>query len=292
MIRSFKQFLRESIVDPLHSSVSPQIFQNPYSDNPQLKEGVQRLIENDLNRLSAVIKIKDVVLVGSILTKRYREDTDLDVHILAEGTAKDDDRLANLAEENSGKLVPGTLHPINYYIITNQKDHERANSLADGVFDIHSNSFIRKPTDRPFDISQYFGEFKKKIEKIDLVTTDLKHDLIDYQQLKNVPKDEIEKLSKMIEDHLKEIEKDAIELVDIYNEIKQARKDAFAGEVTPEEIRKYGEKNRTPGNVIFKLMEKYHYLEFLKRVKDIIGDDMKVTDDEAEKLNQLLNKGS
>lgn len=288
MAKKFKTFLRESIVDPLHNTLSPEIFANPASDNPQLLPHVQSLILSDLNVLQGLIRIKDVVLVGSILTKRYREDTDLDVHILAAGTSEDDEALRNLADEFSNKLVPGTLHPINYYIITNKEDHDRANSLADGVFNVFQNRFIRKPIDRPFDVREYFGAFQKIVSEIDFLKSDLQHELIDYEQLKAVSKDTIKELQKMIEAHLENIEKDAVGLVDIFDRIKKARKEAFAAPVTPEEIRQYGEKNRTPGNVVFKLMEKYHYLAFLSRVKEIIGDDKKVSDKEAEELGKIV----
>ena len=53
--------------------------------------------------------------------------------------------------------------------------------------------------------------------------------------------------------------------------------------MTPDQIRKYGIKNRLPKNVIYKMLEKYHYLKFYKKCKQIL-DDGKVTDDEIKSL--------
>ena len=286
-MKSFNQFLKESIVDPLHDTLSPEVFDNPSSSDATIKPKIINLIKKDLETIGKQVDIKDVVLVGSILTKRYRSDTDLDVHILADGKTEVMDRLS---KDFSEKLVPGTDHPINYYIISSKKDHDRANSLGDGTFDPINNKFLRKPIDRAFDVSEYFAEFKKYVAKITKATSNLKHDLIDYAQLKKAGGPQTEKLQKMIEDALASIEKESVELVDIFAAIKKARKDAFATEVTPDEIRKYGEKNRTPGNVIFKLLEKYHYLQFLAKIKEIIGDNKKVSPEEADKLAALVSK--
>lgn len=286
-MKTFLEFIKESIVDKLQPTLSPQIFDNPESSEPKLKQAIQEQIKRDLASISTKVKIQDVVLVGSILTRRYRYDTDLDIHILGRGIS--DDEMSALAKNMSERRAPGTLHPINYYIISDKKAHDRSNSLADGEFDPIENRFRRKPdTDKPFNITKYFSAFQEKVKSINQITAELRHDLIDYEQLKTAPKSELKRLQKLIEDHLKSIENDAKELIDIYNEIRKGRKDAFEAEVTADEIRQYGSKNRTPGNVLFKLMEKYHYLQFLKRVKDIVGEDIKVSAPEADKLSKLI----
>jgi len=287
-MKSFYQYITESIVDPYHESYSDEVFDDSSTENPKLKTKILNLINKDLEQFKKTLNIKDVVLVGSILTKRYRFDTDLDVHILADGASEAS--MEKFAKDYSEHIIPGTDHPINYFIISNKKDHDRANALGDAEFDIEQNKFRRKPVDRPFDITQYFGDFKKKVDKINSLKADLRHDLIDYESLKKVDKSEVKKLSVLIKDELKKIENTASGLVDIYNKIRQDRKDAFAGEVTPDEIRKYGEKNRTPGNVIFKLMEKYHYLQFLKKIEEILGPDKKLSDKEAEKLAKVVKE--
>jgi hypothetical protein len=109
--------------------------------------------------------------------------------------------------------------------------------------------------------------------------------LFDYEQLNLADKIELKYLRMKI---LNKLEDDAIELSDIYHKIKKDRQDAFDRELSPDDIKKYGDKNRLPENVIYKLLEKYHYLDFLKRIDSILGDDRELTSVEANELVSLL----
>ena len=60
--------------------------------------------------------------------------------------------------------------------------------------------------------------------------------------------------------------------------------------MTPDEIRSYGIKNRLPKNVIYKMLEKYHYLKFYKKCKKILEDGI-VTDKEVKDLEIHEAKG-
>ena len=55
--------------------------------------------------------------------------------------------------------------------------------------------------------------------------------------------------------------------------------------MSPDEIKKYSIKNRLPKNVVYKMLEKYHYLKFYKKCKKIL-DDGKVTDAEIDSLRK------
>ena len=58
--------------------------------------------------------------------------------------------------------------------------------------------------------------------------------------------------------------------------------------MTPDEIKTFSIKNRLPKNVIYKMLEKYHYLTFLKKCKKIL-DDGEVTDAEIDSLRNEEN---
>jgi hypothetical protein len=66
------------------------------------------------------------------------------------------------------------------------------------------------------------------------------------------------------------------------------RNDAFSKDMTPSEIRKYGIKTRLPGNVVFKLLERYYYLDLYKKIRSIMGNDNKLSHSEFEQLNATL----
>ena len=55
--------------------------------------------------------------------------------------------------------------------------------------------------------------------------------------------------------------------------------------MTPDEIKTFSIKNRLPKNVVYKMLEKYHYLTFLKKCKNIL-DDGEVTDAEIDSLRK------
>jgi hypothetical protein len=155
--------------------------------------------------------------------------------------------------------------------------------MADGVFDIDENEFIRKPTEDTFDAEKYEAEFQKKVQEIDVVKGELKRDIVDYEELKDLSTDDVLNLQDRVNKKLDEIE-DSIELlVDIGDDVVKQRQSAYNDDMTPDQIRQFGKKHKLPKNIIYKYLEKYHYLKFYKKCKDIL-EDGKVTDDEIDSL--------
>ena len=115
---------------------------------------------------------------------------------------------------------------------------------------------------------------------------ELKRDIIDYDELTELKPGEIKDLEKRISNKLDEIEKDIQDLTDIGDKVDVERRAAFDTDMTPDEIKTYSIKNRLPANVVYKMLEKYHYLTFLKKCKKIL-DDGKVTDSEIDSLKSV-----
>ena len=76
----------------------------------------------------------------------------------------------------------------------------------------------------------------------------------------------------MIRNKLDEIEDSIQSIIDTVNQVIQDRQDAFQSDMSPEEIREFVRKHKLPKNVIYKMLEKYHYLKFYKKCKDILDD--------------------
>jgi hypothetical protein len=70
--------------------------------------------------------------------------------------------LAKSLRNINGTLVPGTKHPINYYIITDPNVKETNDKMADAVFDIKNNTFIRKAKEFKFDAKDMLLTLKRK----------------------------------------------------------------------------------------------------------------------------------
>ena len=294
-MKSFKLF-KESIIDIPRRTYAPGVFDDEDTDNPKIKDSVLRLITKQFQEFETEYPILKYSLIGSILTKRYRNDADLDINVLFDvpEEKRDDERLRlskkYLASSNpdniQGKLIPGTKHPINYYFITDEETYDDQNAKADAVFDIKDQSFTKRPEDFEFNPNLYLKDFQKQVDKIDMLKGELKRDIIDYDELTELKPGEIKDLEKRIKNKLNEIQTDLEDLKNIGDTLDTERRSAFDTDMTPDEIKTFSIKNRLPKNVIYKMLEKYHYLTFLKRCKKIL-DDGQVTDDEIDSLKSV-----
>ena len=288
------KLIQEAVIDIPRRTYAKGVFDNADTDNPKLKQTVLDIIENQIKQFNDIRPVLKYSLVGSILTKNYRDDADLDINVLFDVPLPDRDvirkELAKSLRNINGALVPGTKHPINYYIITDPNVKETNDKMADAVFDIKNNTFIRKAKEFKFDAKRYAADFEKRVKEIDVVQGELKRDLIDYKELKELNPDDILNLQELINEKLDEIENGIKQLVDIGNTVLKDRADAFATDMTPEEIKTFGRKNQLPKNVIYKMLEKYHYLTFYKELKDIL-EDGQVTDAEIQSIQtEEVNK--
>ena len=294
-MKSFKLF-KESIIDIPRRTFAPAVFDDEDTNNPKIKDSVLRLITEQFKEFEAEYPILKYSLIGSILTKRYRNDADLDINVLFDvpEDKQEDERLrlskqflsAKNPDNIQGKLIPGTKHPINYYFITDEKTYDDQNKKADAVFDIEGQSFVKRPEEFDFNPNLYLKDFQKQVDKIDMLKGELKRDIIDYDELTELKPGEIKDLEKRISNKLNEIEKDIQDLTDIGDKVDVERRAAFDTDMTPDEIKTYSIKNRLPANVVYKMLEKYHYLTFLKKCKKIL-DDGQVTDDEIDSLKSV-----
>ena len=287
------KLIKEAVIDIPRRTYAKGVFDDADTDNPKLKQSVLDIIQNQIKQFNEIRPVLKYSLVGSILTKTYRDDADLDVNVLFDVPLEDRDvvrkELAKSLRNINGALVPGTKHPINYYIITDPNVKETNDKMADAVFDIKNNTFIRKAKEFKFDPKAYAADFEKKVREIDVVQGELKRDIIDYNELKELNPDDVLDLQELINVKLDEIEDGIKHLVDIGNTVLKDRADAFATDMTPEEIKAFGRKNQLPKNVIYKMLEKYHYLTMYKKLKEIL-DDGQVTDAEINSIDEALEK--
>ena len=288
-----REVLKESVIDIPRRTYAPGVFDDADTNNPKIKSSVKTMIDKQVKEFEKEYPVIEIGLIGSILTKRYRNDADLDINVLFDvpKEKQEDERLRLskqfLSSKNpdniQGKLIPGTKHPVNYYIITDQETYDDQNEKADAVFDIKNNKFVKRPEDFTFDVNLYMKDFDKKVQEIDVMKGELKRDIIDYDELSELKPGDIKNLEKRIKSKLEEIQKDIQDIVDIGDTVDVERRAAFDKDMTPDQIRQYGIKNRLPKAVIYKMLEKYHYITFFKYLKNILADG-EVDDDEIDSL--------
>ena len=289
----FKDYVLESIIDIPRTTYAPAVFDDADTKNPKIKSSVLKLINDQIKDFKKDYPVIKIALIGSILTKRYRNDADLDINVLFDvPKEKQEDERVSLSQKYlsaknpdniQGKEIPGTKHPINFYFITDQETYDDQNKKADAVFDIEKNKFIKRPDDFIFDTDLYVKEFERKVQELDVVKGELKRDIIDYDELQELKPNDILNLQDKINDKLEEIEDGIKDIIKVGDTVDTERRSAFDTDMSPDEIRTYGVKNRLPKNVIYKMLEKYHYLKFYKKCKQIL-DDGKVTDAEIDSL--------
>ena len=288
----FKEFIKESIIDIPRKTYAPGVFDKADTPKPTLKPSVKKQVLDGIKTFEKFGKVVKYTLIGSILTKQYRDDADLDINILFDipgskaEQEKVHDSIREYQGEINGKTIPGTKHPINYFSIIDPATFSKARDMADGTFDIDTNKWIRRPEPGKFEPEKYVADFQKHVSEIDVVKGELARDMIDYEELKGLTSSEIDNLSKLVSDKLDEIKDSINTLIDIGAKTIANRKDAFEKDMSPDEIRKFGVKNRLPKNVIYKMLEKYHYLKFFKKLNEIM-EDGKITPDELKSLSKI-----
>src|SRR6056300_1385104 len=291
-MKKFREII-ESIIDIPRRTYAPMVFNDADTMNPKIKPEVKALIDAHLKEFEKEYPVLKTSLIGSILTKRYRNDADLDINVLFDVPVgkREDERVrlskkylsASNPDNIQGQLIPGSEHPINFYFITDEATYEDQEEKADAVFDIENNVFVKRPEEFIFDPDLYVNEFERKVQELDVVKGELKRDIIDYNELTDLSPNDILNLQDKINEKLEEIEDSIRTIIRIGDNVDAERRAVFDKDMSPDEIRTYGVKNRLHKNVIYKMLEKYHYLKFYKKCKKIL-DDGEVTDAEIDSL--------
>ncbi len=278
----------ESIVDEPRKTYAKDVFELSTSRNPKIRKKIKDAILAGIKKFETIAPSIRVRVIGGILTKQYNEESDIDVNVLFDvPTAQRETihkKLRKKAAELNGKSAPGTKHPINYFVLVSDEAYDLANQMADNVYDLQKDEFEKKATVRPIDLNDYMTDFHDRVSKVDILTGELRRDVIDYVSLKKLSRKEVSGLGGKVKSKLDEIENDIAGLVSSHKEIRSERMAGFMKTLTPEKLRKYGSSNALPKNVIYKLMEKYYYLQFFIQLEKIIGDDGKLSPKEADKV--------
>ena len=131
----FKDYIKEAVIDIPRRTYAKGVFDEADTDNPKLKDSVKSMIDNILTKIEDAegYSIIKTGLIGSILTKRYRDDADLDINVLfSVPPEKQEDERLRLSKKYlaaspvkiQGQKIPGTEHPVNFYFITDKQTYD------------------------------------------------------------------------------------------------------------------------------------------------------------------------
>jgi len=275
-------FLNESIIDIPRNSLDPSVFEFPDDSMPILHPMVKVQIMNDIDTIRNVVPVSTYFMVGSILTRNYTPHSDIDVTVKI--SPRKDQMISavfDVINNLNGRMAAGSTHPINYYIMQEDYDIDK----ADAVYDIANEVWIKEPKNTGIDVSDYMNDFQKTVSTIDFSANEIRRHIIDLEELKSLDKDKINGLQSKVEQKMSELETEIERLVSTYKGIKDLRKAGFEKDMSPTEIRKYGHKNKLPENVIYKMLERYYYFDFIKQLKSVMKDG-EVTDSEIKDIKK------
>lgn len=273
--------LIESTIDWTRTRLDPDLFSfdgKSYGLRPDVSDFVKRIISEIDNNIVAV---NDAFIKGSILSYQWLDDTDVD--ILLEIDKVDDEEWRRIQdsidEAYDGTCIPGTSHPLQIYAHGGTYDHNN----ADGILYLDDRGWEKGPYNLRVDVRDYMDKFRKIASSIDMTTGELKRSIVDYDILKRLPREDVKNLYGELEITMKNIDKAVDDLTFQYRHIKDMRHAAFDREMMPAEILKYGSKNNLPENVIFKLLERYHYMDVMSKIKELYEDGLQESDIECIK---------
>lgn len=256
----------ESVLDIPRGDLDPALFMVD-GKQPLLLPEVRMQILQLASQYSQWVKIKKVLLIGSILTKQYSPATDLDVTLIVELSSEESYKTARTfaGEHADQDMVAGTEHPINFFV----RDDENWDQW-DSVYDVLNNRWLRYVEVVPEPLEAYLGTFRKYIQSIDIDKGELVRDLVDYNELEQFNGEEVGELQKQAQQKLREIDSDVKKLVSSYKTLHALRKISFHKTMTPEEIKRYTSRNLLPANIAYKLLARYHYSRLLMALKQTL----------------------
>jgi len=243
--------LSESVIDIARNSIDPTVWEFPEDNLPILRPSIKLQIIDIIETIGGIVAVKDFFIVGSILTKQFSPNSDIDVNVQIDEDTNDltMEALYQFVRRANGSLAIGTTHPINYFIVQQEYDI----SKSQGVYDLANEKWIKIPDDIDIEIDAYFNKFQNTINGIDITTAELRRDIIDFETLKHLSPTQVSKLGDLSSKKLDEIENDMEFLIKSYHDIHHLRKVAFDREMSPGEIKKFGKKWKLPENVVYKM---------------------------------------
>ena len=263
-------YLSESVLDIPRDGLDPDVFQFPEQGAPVINARIKQQILDGVSQIHLILPVQDYFVIGSILTATYNEHSDIDV------TCEVDVAVGPIGLENivsllkviNGRLAIGTRHPINFFVVQGEFDHDK----TEAIYDIANDRWIKEAENTSFNVRRFMSKFRTKLNGIDIATAELRRDLIDYDELKDLDKTDIGNIEFEVKKALTNIEVDVANIIKMYDNAKILRTNAFEKSMTPMEIRKFGKKNNLPDNIIYKLMERYFYKDLVLKLKPLLDD--------------------
>jgi predicted nucleotidyltransferase len=282
MLNETKNQITESVLDPLQDEMCSELWD---SNNKLLKSAKKYIID----KLDAWLKTKtdktykNVFILGSMTGFQYTKDSDIDVNFVID---MPEDEMKNILRkpiniELNEKPLPGTEHPVNYYVSPKFKEEWKKEG---GIYDVLEDKWIS--TAEKEDNQMVIRNYKTSMEiarfftsGLDIVMAEFYSDKAAYASYleygKKISEKEQEDYQKLLSLKLQEILADIDSIYIAKHLLKSLRAESLEKDSTLEissQIIVKDNLNNSINNLIYKYIEKMGYF---KRIQDILDEKAK-----------------
>ena len=153
-----------------HETLNPKLWGEDEELLPEVKDGIQKVVEQFVSEIPVELKVLDTVLVGSNASYNYTKDSDLDVHIIADTSIVSCEYgllsvIYNMARSEFNSKYDVTIHevPIELYV-----EDMNTSAHSNGIYSLKSG-WIKKPVamDIPeIDVSDIYPEWEERAKDL------------------------------------------------------------------------------------------------------------------------------
>jgi predicted nucleotidyltransferase len=269
----------ESVVDFEKKDLNPALWKDKKLKKEvadQIWEAIDSVLEDtEFNRDN----LTAVMLEGSNLTYYYNRYTDIDVHLYIEKVIEEDkEKIGDVIKEFNKKdtFIKDTKNNLELYLMP----EEQYKRLAGPRYDLINDKWLANPQkiEIPADMYKAAVEIALTFARdLDLAIGEIKRDIVQYVALNEEIEDmlhiDVSKFKEAKSLKLSEIKADLEALATKEQILKDLRKKAYSEEYVPKEETLYyiqaGEADRsyTLYNMIFKILQRFGYIDPLKVIK-------------------------
>jgi hypothetical protein len=287
----FDKFVYDSLFESVgtigRDDLDPAVFHFNSEGIPILRDSIRVQILKNIDEIRHILPVIDFFLVGAILSRDYERSTPLDISVQVDSQLVDSISVADmlhLLKYLNGHMAADTMHPINYYITTQDFDDVR----VDAVYDILNNRWLKSPQRYNLEVEKIVSDFYETLSTID-DRGNIQHDIVDIETLKELDIKDLKRLKILIKKKLYQTESLLHNITSTYRNPGKLRKIPFELYTTPEEIHLYGTQNQLPENIIHKLFEKYYYNKFIKKIEKILDEKNELELSDTPAVNKLMS---
>ena len=306
-----------SILDYQQKELCPVI----WNKSERLRPSVKSFIFSSLSGFFETLNLKgyddfiiDMFIGSSLATYFYTAESDLDIKIVVDITmfkshnrqyskvSEDDilDGLIELSGESSWltAYIPQTHHQLDVYFLSAREASPVNMIKYDSIYNLMTDRWLKQPEKIEGELSPSYvlnharSKARQFLEKLSIDMAEAQRDSMDFLILKDHMKelgaDDLQQFKEDLEISLERLNASVEMLVEDRELIKDIRKKTFKkGELRSYLEKMMGSLNYSDSNLIFKLLQRYGYMQILSEINKIYKDK-KVTPKEVEEVAKIL----